>query len=148
MLAFGESLAHDEPATYPFERARTVLALGNDQRLAQRRRAARETLEEAVSRFEALGARLWAERARDELSRISGRRAASDELTESERRVAALAANGLSNKEIAATQFLSVSTVEAHLHHAFLKLGVRSRTQLARRLLTQDNETRDASPKV
>jgi DNA-binding CsgD family transcriptional regulator len=148
ILAFGESLAHDEPSTYPFERARTLLALGNDQRLAQRRRAARETLEEAVSRFDALGARLWAERARDELSRISGRRAASDELTESERRVAALAANGLSNKEIAATQFLSVSTVEAHLHHAFLKLGVRSRTQLARRLLTQDNETRDASPKV
>jgi DNA-binding CsgD family transcriptional regulator len=148
IIAFDESLAHDEPATYPFERARTLLALGIAQRLAQRRRAARETLEEAVSRFEALGARLWAEKARDELSRISGRRAASDELTEAERRVAALAAEGLSNKEIAATQFLSVSTVEAHLHRAFLKLGVRSRTQLARRLLTPDHAARDGSPKV
>ena len=148
IVAFDESLAHDQPATYPFERARTLLALGTAQRLAQRRRAARETLEEAVSRFEALGARLWAEKARDELSRISGRRAATDELTEAERRVAALAAEGLSNKEIAATQFLSVSTVEAHLHRAFVKLGVRSRTQLARRLLTPDHEARDASPKV
>jgi DNA-binding CsgD family transcriptional regulator len=148
ILAFDESLAHDEPATYPFERARTLAALGTAQRLTQQRRAARETLEEAMSRFETLGARLWAERARDELARISGRRAASDELTDSERRIAALAAEGLSNKEIASTQFVSVSTVEAHLHHAFLKLGVRSRTQLARRLLTQEHETRDTSPKV
>ena len=102
-----------------------------------------------MSRFEALGARLWAEKARDELSRISGRRAASDELTEAERRVAALAAEGLSNKEIAATQFLAVSTVEAHLHRAFLKLGVRSRTQLARRLLTEEAPEREQpSPKI
>ena len=102
----------------PVERARTSPALGTAERPAQRRWAARETLEEAVSRFEALGARPWAEKARDELSRISGRGAASDELTEAERRVAALAAEGLSNKEIVATQFLSVSPVEAHLHRA------------------------------
>ena len=147
--AFQEALVHDEPATYPFERARTLLALGVTQRLGQRRRAARETLEDAVSHFQTLGARMWAERARDELSRVSGRRAASDELTDAERRVAGLAAEGLSNKEIAATQFLSVSTVEAHLHRAFLKLGVRSRTQLARRLLTEEApERQPPSPKI
>jgi DNA-binding NarL/FixJ family response regulator len=57
------------------------------------------------------------------------------ELTPSEQRVAALAAEGLSNKEIAAQLVVTVFTVEAHLSSAYAKLGVRSRTQLARRLV-------------
>ena len=57
--------------------------------------------------------------------------AAEGELTASERQVAELAASGLSNKEIAGRLFVTVYTVEAHLSHAYAKLGVRSRAQLA-----------------
>ena len=92
---------------------------------------AREALEQALAIFEELGARLWAERARAELRRISGRAPASDELTETERRVAELAARGRSNKEIAAELFMGVSTVEAHLSRVYRKLGIRSRAGLA-----------------
>ena len=56
--------------------------------------------------------------------------AGSDELTEAERRVAALAADGRHNKEIAAVLFISVRTVEANLTRVYRKLGVRSRTEL------------------
>jgi DNA-binding CsgD family transcriptional regulator len=58
---------------------------------------------------------------------------AVQELTRAERRVAALAAEGHHNKEIAATLFLSVSTVEMHLSRVYRKLDLRSRTELARR---------------
>jgi len=82
-----------------------------------------------------MGARLWAERARAELERVGGRQPHSRaELTPSERRVAELAAEGLPNKEVAATLFVSVHTVEVHLSKAYAKLGVHSRTQLARQL--------------
>ncbi len=84
--------------------------------------------------FEDCGAEGWAGEARAELDRIGGRRPAAGELTPSERSVVDLAANGLANKEIAAALFVSVRTVETHLSHAYAKLGVRSRSQLARRL--------------
>jgi DNA-binding CsgD family transcriptional regulator len=134
IAAFERALAaDDDPPMYPLERARTLLAMGGVQRQALQRRAARETLERALAIFDELGARPWAEKARDELARISGRRAPSDELTDAERRVAQLAAHGRHNKEIAAELFLSVGTVERHLTSAFRKLGVRSRTELAGR---------------
>jgi len=118
-----------------FDRGRTLLVLGSVRRHARQKRSAREALEQARAIFEELGARLWAERAADELRRVSGRRAAApDRLTETERRVASLAAQGLSNKHIAAALFMSVHTVEAHLTRVYRKLGVRSRAELAHRL--------------
>jgi DNA-binding CsgD family transcriptional regulator len=116
-----------------FDRARTLLFLGVVQRRYLKRAAARESLEEAATQFELCGSSGWAARGRSELARVSGRRSEPDEkLTPSERRVVDLAVRGLSNKEIAGRLVVSVNTVEAHLSHAFAKLGVRSRTQLAR----------------
>ena len=139
--AFERSLAELEGLPYPFERGRTLLCLGTVRRQAQQRKAAREALEEALAIFEELGARLWAEKARAELARISGRRTTSDELTGTERRVAELAAQGHTNKEIAAELFMGVSTVEAHLSRIYRKLGLRSRTELAGRIATARDET-------
>jgi DNA-binding CsgD family transcriptional regulator len=116
---------------FPLERARTLLCLGTVRRQMLQKRGAREALEQALAIFEELGARLWVEKTRAELARISGRREAGDELTDTEARVAQLAAVGRSNKEIAAELFIGVSTVEGHLSHAYRKLGVRSRAGLA-----------------
>jgi DNA-binding CsgD family transcriptional regulator len=138
--AFADSLSHDDPSLYPFERARTLLALGAAQRTALQRRAARETLEQARAIFEQLGARPWVEKVRDELQRVSGRGPASSELTEGERRVAELAADGRQNKEIAAALFIGVGTVEAHLSRVYRKLGIRSRTELAARFARHQDE--------
>ena len=125
--ALEDVLATDAARTFRFERARALLALGAVRRRAQQRRAARETLTLALAAFEELGAAPWVTRTRDELRRVSGRRQADDELTEAERRVAALAADGLRNKEIAARLVIDVRTVETHLSRAYRKLGVRSR---------------------
>ena len=119
---------------YAFERGRTLLALGSARRQAKQKRLAREALEQALARFEELGARLWAERARAELRRISGRRPGAAGLTETEERVAQLAAQGHANKQIAAALFISVHTVEAHLTHVYRKLEISSRGQLAGRI--------------
>ena len=119
----------------PLEQARATLVAGVVERRARRRTNARALLEESAREFERLGAVLWADRARDELGRISGRaRRDERELTPAELRVVALAAEGLANKEIARTLFVTVHTVELHLSHAYRKLGVRSRSQLAARL--------------
>ena len=121
-----------------FDAARCQLALGRALRRAKRWRDARETLEAAVAAFAALKSTGWEDRARAELSRVGARRPRSDgvELTPSERRVVELAAEGLANKQIASTLYVSVNTVEVHLVHAYAKLGVHSRTQLARALVT------------
>jgi DNA-binding CsgD family transcriptional regulator len=127
--AFDAALAHEGP----FGRARTLLALGATQRAAKRKREARATLGEALAAFERLGARIWAGRARDELGRISGRAPAHGGLTPTERRVAELVAEGLTNAEAAAALFVSPRTVEFHLRNIFRKLDVRTRAELARR---------------
>src|SRR5262249_57598233 len=79
--AFEAALAALEGLPYPLERGRTLLCLGVVRRQAQQKRAAREALDEALAIFEELGAQLWAEKARAELRRISGRRAPSEEPT-------------------------------------------------------------------
>ena len=118
-----------------FDAARSLLALGRAQRRHRKWGAARRSLERAEAAFAELGSPGWADEARAELARVSARRPQpSGELTPAERRVAELAGDGLANKEIARTLFVSVKTVEGHLSHVYAKLGVRSRAQLARRL--------------
>jgi DNA-binding CsgD family transcriptional regulator len=118
----------------PFELARTLLVRGRVDRRFKRRAGARDALERALEIFDDLGAPLWAETTASELARVPGRARASGELTETERRVAELVAEGLSNKEVAARLFVTVRTVEANLTKVYAKLGVRSRTELANRL--------------
>ena len=135
--AYEEALAWHAQVELPLDRARTLLALGAAQRRAKRRREARETLEQALAIFEGIGAALWAERARGELKRISGRAATPGALTPAEERVAALVAEGKTNREVAAALYLSDRTVEGHLSRVFGKLGIRHRAELAGALQTR-----------
>jgi DNA-binding CsgD family transcriptional regulator len=129
--SFEEALRWHAQVALPLDRARTLLALGVAQRRRKQRRESRATLEQALALFERIGAALWAERTRGELKRISGRAATPGALTPAEARVAALVAEGKTNREVAAALFLSERTVEGHLAHIFGKLGVRNRRQIA-----------------
>jgi len=131
LVSLDDALEHHERLPMPFELARTLLVQGRIRRRARQKRPAREALEHALAIFEELGAPLWADRARAELARVSGRRPARSELTEVERRVARLAAAGRTNKEIADSLFMSPRTVGGHLSSVYGKLHVRSRTELA-----------------
>jgi DNA-binding CsgD family transcriptional regulator len=127
-----QARAQYEIVDEPFGRARTLLALGSIRRRALDRRAARILLEAAGRQFESLGAARWTELANRELARVSGRRTAGLELTPAEREVARLVAAGRTNREAAAALFLTERTVEGHLSSVYGKLGIRSRTELAR----------------
>ncbi|GAA3260927.1 helix-turn-helix transcriptional regulator [Nonomuraea helvata] len=121
----------------PFESARTGLLLGERLRRAQRPGEARRHLRAAYETFQGAGAEPWARRARGELraageSAQAPRNAALDALTPQELRIAGLVADGLSSKEIAAQLFLSPRTVEYHLYKIYPKLGIGTRTELAR----------------
>ena len=115
----------------PFGQARSLLALGIVGRRARQKRPARDAIEAAVTGFETIGAAGWAARAQRELGRIGGR-TREQGLTAAERRVATLVAEGRTNREVAAALSLGERTVETHLSHVYAKLGVRSRTELAR----------------
>jgi DNA-binding CsgD family transcriptional regulator len=116
--------------------ARTQLAYGEWLRRARRKREARAALDGALELFERLGAAGFAARARAELAasgaHLRPRNAAPDVLTPQEAQIARLAADGERNSDIAAQLFITTSTVEYHLRKVFVKLGVSSRTQLAR----------------
>ena len=127
----------------PFDVARTVLILGQSQRRMKRKRAARESLQEALQIFEGLGAPVWADRSRAELGRIGGRAPSPLELTPTEREVAELVASGRSNREVAEALFMTVNTVEANLSRIYRKMGVRSRTELS---ATMRGQAADGSP--
>src|SRR5262249_8146753 len=96
-----------------FGRARALLALGLVRRRARQKRPARDAIAAALAGFEQLGAASWAALARDELGRIGGR-TREHGLTEAERRVAALVAEGRTNREVAAALFLGERTVASH----------------------------------
>ncbi len=121
---------------HPFELARTLLVTGEVRRRARQKREARASLERALGIFQGLGAPLWAARARAELERVGGR--VPGVLTPTERRVAELVAEGRTNREVADALFVSVKTVEANLSRIYAKLGIRSRTELAREILAGD----------
>jgi len=113
------------------EIARTLLELGTLQRRAKQKNAAKQSLERALAIFEPMGAQMWVERTRDELSRIGLRRpTVSEGLTPAQVRVAELVVDGLSNREIASTLYMSPRSVEAHLTKIYREYGVRSRAQL------------------
>jgi len=121
--------------------ARALVDLGATLRRAGRRRDAREPLKLGLDLAGRCGARALAQRAREELVAVGGRprreaatgRAA---LTVRERQVADLAAQGMSNREIAEALFVTRKTVEWHLKHAYRKLGVVSRRELSAALRT------------
>ncbi|MFG2295978.1 AAA family ATPase [Streptomyces sp. NPDC048603] len=127
----------------PWERGRTLLALGRVERRRRRRAPARAALETAAEVFTAAGALPWAALARESAvggtgrggagrgGAEAGRAAGSGALTEAELRLAVLVSQGASNQEAAAKLFLSVKTVEARLTRIYQKLDVRSRAQLA-----------------
>jgi len=115
----------------PFERARTLLALGALRRRVQQKRGARESLLLAADIFERLGAHTWLEKTLSELRRIGGRTASDDRLSETERKIVELVVAGRRNKEVAAQLSLSPHTVAWNLSKVYRKLGVSSRTELA-----------------
>jgi DNA-binding CsgD family transcriptional regulator/tetratricopeptide (TPR) repeat protein len=137
------STAHFEEALQigvderPFDLGRIQLLYGEHLRRERRRKDARVQLRAALEGFERLKAEPWAERARAEL-RATGETARKrdpstiDQLTPQEVQIARFVADGLSNKEVAARLFLSPRTIDYHLRNVFSKLGITSRTQLAR----------------
>jgi DNA-binding CsgD family transcriptional regulator len=128
------ALDEHERLPMPLELGRTLFVKGRIERRARRKAAARLSLEHALEIFEEIGSPLWAVKARAELARVDPRRAASEELTETERRVAELAASGRTNRQAASQLFMSPKTVEANLARVYRKLGIRSRAELGARL--------------
>jgi DNA-binding CsgD family transcriptional regulator len=123
-------------ATSPlrFDRARTLLVAGQIARRAKAKSEARDRLTEAEAEFESFGAAAWQRQAAAELARVNVRPSAPSGLTETERRVAELAASGLTNRQVADRTFLAIKTVEANLARVYLKLGIRSRAELGARM--------------
>jgi len=120
-----------------FDRARTLLVRGRVFRQLRQPREAGVALDEALATFERLGARPWIEQVRAEQRRLGRRRSAGEQLTPAEEQVAALAASGLRNHEVAARLGISPKTVEAHLARAYAKLGIRSRAELGRAIVPE-----------
>jgi DNA-binding CsgD family transcriptional regulator len=146
---FEEGLRRHADAALPMEHARTRLLYGEHLRRTRRRGDARPHLRAALSTFEHLGAKPWAERARGEL-RATGETARKrdpstiDQLTPQELQIARFVSEGATNREVANKLFLSPRTVEYHLHKVFTKLGIASRGELAR-LLPEESEAAVAS---
>src|SRR5215472_2220576 len=128
--ALEEALGHHQQLAMPFELGRTLLVMGQVQRRAKHKRIAKQHLDRALGIFESLPSPPWAGRARSELSRLGLRPPAPLTLTVTEQRVAALAAAGRTNRQVAQALFLSPKTVEANLARVYRKLGISSRAEL------------------
>ena len=132
--AFAVGLADDAVSSGPFARGLLELAAGAFERRRGSRRTAAALLDQAVDRFERLGAAPFLATALQERRScgVDARdRSDARGLTKAEAAVAALVAEGRTNREVAASLVVSVKTVESHLARIFDKMGVRSRTELA-----------------
>ncbi len=130
-----------EDLPMPVERARTALIAGRIARRRKDRARARTLLEEAVEGFAAIGAEAWRSIAAAEASRLGRRSGATDDLTETERQVARLAAGGMTNREVGEVAFLTPKSVEGVLARVYGKLGIRSRAELGAWLANQPPPT-------
>jgi DNA-binding NarL/FixJ family response regulator len=128
------AMAEHDRLAMPFERARTLLQLGQLQRRQRKKESAKASLREAFDTFDKLNVPLWADRVRSELVRVNVGPRQSGQLTPSERRVAELAASGMKNRDVAAELFISPKTVEANLARIYRKLGIKSRAELGRHM--------------
>ncbi len=133
--ALAESVALLEGTPARLELAKSLAAHGRALRHARRPSDAREPLRRALELADVCGAAGLAEEIRTELYAAGARprtaaMSGAGALTASERRVAALAADGSSNRDIAQTLFVTPKTVEVHLSNAYRKLGIRSRRDL------------------
>ncbi|MFG2062733.1 LuxR C-terminal-related transcriptional regulator [Micromonospora sp. NPDC048871] len=122
-----------------FERARTELLFGRELRRNRRPRDARDHLHRARQTFVLLGADVWARQTTVEL-RAAGESVGTPDrqavrlLTGQQLRIAQLVAAGATNREVATQMFLSTRTIDHHLRNIYHRLGIRSRTELARAL--------------
>lgn len=130
--SFAEAIEHATALGSPFELARTHLARAQ-HRARHGLPGAAEDGRRASALFESLGASVWAARASDQPSPATA--LAVDRLTQSELRVAMAVARGLTNRQAAIELYLSTKTVDYYLQSIFRKLGVRTRTEMARAVL-------------
>ncbi len=134
---FREALRRHRDDESDFARAHTELLYGRHLRRRRRHREARDHLRRAVETFHRLDAAAWAEQTAREL-RAAGERPPSapgrpgPPLTAQQERIAGLVADGATNREVAQQLHLSPRTIDHHLRNVFARLGVRSRTELAR----------------
>jgi DNA-binding CsgD family transcriptional regulator len=134
---FTEALTHHLAAEADFERAKTELLYGQELRRVRRPGAAREHLRTAVELFERFRAAPLIQQAKAEL-RAAGEQVAhgpvraTHVLTAQQMQIARLAADGATNREVAAALFLSTRTVDHHMRNIFARLGIRSRVDLAK----------------
>jgi len=137
LVALQRAVSCHERSPLPLEYGRSLLALGQVLRLHKEPAASRRALQAALDCFTELGAVPFVRIAQAELDRAQRTRVRGA-LTASERQVAELVASGLTNREVAGQLFTSVRTVEGHLAAVYRKLGVRSRTELAKRAAEGD----------
>ncbi|WP_106320033.1 helix-turn-helix transcriptional regulator [Actinoplanes italicus] len=135
---FDAALGHEGDGGFP--RAHTELLYGRLLRRSRRNVAARTHLRRAAETFQLLDAVPWAEQSVREL-RAAGERVETPQpsgpaLTAQQERIASLVAGGATNREVAQELHLSPRTVDHHLRNVFARLGVRSRTEMARMLTT------------
>jgi DNA-binding NarL/FixJ family response regulator len=127
-------MAEHDRTPMRLERARTRLLLGRLQRRRRAKEVAANTLAEALAEFEEVGEPLWANQ-RSYRTGAHERAAEPGPCAHSVRTtVADLAASGMTNRDIAATLFITIKTVEHNLSRVYAKLGIRSRAELGRRM--------------
>jgi predicted ATPase/DNA-binding CsgD family transcriptional regulator len=136
-----DALTQIRRTTMPLELGRTLLVQGQIERRRKHKRAAKDALDAALEIFARIGATLWTEKARSELGRIGLRPTAPSELTSTERRVAELAAAGMTNRQIGESAFLTPKSVEGVLIRIYRKLGIRSRAELGAWVAAGDHAT-------